>query len=101
MSRPAALDAHSLEAEASLTRERMSRVQAEIITVLAENGPLTHDAIYDQYKARTHMFTGIPRVTEQRVRTAVSGLVRRGLVTETREPGVSRHGHKATRWTLA
>ena len=101
MSRPVALNAHSIEADVSLTPARMSRVQAEVITILAENGPLVHDAIYDQYKARAHMFTGIPRVTEQRVRTAVSGLVRRRLVTQAREPGVSRHGHRATRWTLA
>lgn len=101
MSRPAALDTHSLEADVSLTQEGMSRVQAEIITILAESGPLTHDETYDQFMARAHMYAGIPRVTEQRVRTATAALVRRGLVTAAREAGVSRHGHKATRWTLA
>lgn len=101
MARPVVLDAHSIEVETSLTPEGMARVDAEAITVLAENGPLTHDEIYDQYKARAHLYTGIPRVTEQRVRTAVAGLVRRGLITAAREPGVSHHGHKATRWTLS
>lgn len=101
MSRAAVLDGYSIEAGATQTPAKIARVQAVILGILAEQGPQTHDALNDLYAERARKHETVPRVTEQSVRSRTADLVRRGLVRPAMEPGISRNGHKATRWALA
>lgn len=98
--RPAALDGHSLEAELSIAAEVKARVEVVIVDILRRIGAATDDQIIAIYNSRTEHYPNVPRVTEQRVRTARAAMVRRGVVGADPVAGVSKHGNAATRWCL-
>lgn len=99
--RPAALDTGASVAVALLqTPQRTSHVKAVIMSLLAEHGAMTHDAIYEKYLERT-THPSVPMITEQSCRTRTHALVVQGLVRDTGKPGRSRLGNKATVWGLA
>jgi hypothetical protein len=93
-SRPMAIDNHSLEADDLAGPVTLAKVQAEIVTLLIENGPLTDDDLAHRYLSEQRT----PMVTPQRLRTARSALVRIGRVKATPEPGLSQYGNPSTRW---
>jgi predicted ArsR family transcriptional regulator len=101
MSRASVMTGYSLEASAAQTDDKIGRVQAVIMAILAEHGPQTHDDLCDRYHERAGRLSSVPNVTDQSVRTRTAELARRGLVRAAEEPGRSHHGYKATRWVLA
>lgn len=54
--------------------------QASVLQMLAHYGPLTHSLLSRVFPFWRMIFDG-PRYSQSRIRTAVSELVRRGLVT--------------------
>ncbi|TQK19114.1 hypothetical protein FBY40_1605 [Microbacterium sp. SLBN-154] len=91
----------SLEAAALQTDARTSRVQAVIMSILAEYGPQTDDEIVDRYNARAGAHPAVPTVTPQSIRTRRRELVVAGKVREADAFGFSKLGNRASVWCLA
>ena len=100
--RPAVLDSGaSLDAAAKQTPARTARVKAIIISLLAEHGAMTHEAIFEKYQERAGSHPLVPVITEQSCRTRTHDLVVQGHVRDTGMLGWSRLGNRATVWGLA
>lgn len=99
--RPMGLDSGtSIEAAVAASPTIRAHVQATIVTLLKEYGPLTDEEIVERYLARAGSHPFVPLVTPQRIRTARHALVLDGQVHDTQALGFSRLGHRATVWGL-
>ena len=99
---PMALDSGTSSEAAHLqTREVRERSAAIIVSLIAEHGPLTDDALVEHYRARAHAYTSVPLITPQAIRTRRSELVHAGQVRVAHTDARSDLGNRATAWTLA
>lgn len=76
-----------------------SELQAEVVSILRDRGPLTDEAIYREYVVRRRLANVMPR-REQRVRTARKELELSGFVTASKLQGRTASGRSATVWKL-
>lgn len=98
--RPMATDGHSLEADLSASSDTIAKVEGVILDIVDRIGPATDDQIAVIYHHRAEKIPSVPNVTDQRIRTVRAELVRKGLIRANSTAGISRHGHRATRWQL-
>lgn len=69
-----------------------------ILDILRRIEAATDDQIVTLYQKRAEAYPDVPRVTEQRIRTARAAMVRRGVIAAHPQAGVSLHGNTTTRW---
>lgn len=86
--------------DAAPTRSRRLVTRDLVHAVLMEGGPGTHEEIVARYHANEPL-SGWVRATDQRIRTAVSELVRLGyVIADEHRSGRSSTGRRATIWRV-
>ncbi|WP_022891225.1 hypothetical protein [Agromyces subbeticus] len=91
----------SWNAAEAQTTSRRQLVQAAIVTLINNHGPLSDERLVDLYEAHCFMHPSVPPATPQNVRTRRSELVAEGKVRAASQRGRTRTGSTCQLWTLA
>ncbi|GAA1768449.1 hypothetical protein [Agromyces humatus] len=91
----------SWEAADAQTTTRRQLVQAAIVTLINNHGPLSDERLVDLYEAHRFMHPSVPEATPQSIRTRRNELVVEGKVRAASQRGRTRTGSSCQLWTLA
>lgn len=83
---------------AATAAERAPVIRDVVLRLMQEHGPMTHDEVIAEYRSLLLAEPDTPRASDSGIRTRLSELVRRGLVTSDETKGFSNFGNSATRW---
>lgn len=75
-----------------------SKIRPDVLGILREQGPLTHDELITAYRALIHEQPWTPRASDSGIRTRLKELAAAGLVVEDEKKGHSTFGNSAKRW---
>lgn len=83
---------------AATAAQRAPVIRDVVLRLVRENGPMTHDELIAAYRSLLLAEPDTPRASDSGIRTRLSELVRRGVVTRDETRGYSNFGNSATRW---
>lgn len=78
--------------------QRAPVIRDVVLRLIESFGPMTHDEMIGHYRMLMITEPETPRASDQGIRTRLNELVKRGLITQHTEEGLSSYGNRAKKW---